>query len=102
MEDIIPFWLQKAGLVWFTFIRVCQSQVFIGEAGCHPAPRGTFQKAQLQQIGLIDIHDSIRFLADSSGYGVKPDGAAVELLYDGVQNFAVYLVETYGVHLEPA
>jgi hypothetical protein len=44
--------------------------MFIGETSGYPTPRGAFQKAQLQEIGLVDIHDSVSLFADGSGYGV--------------------------------
>ena len=54
--------LQQPGLLPLYII---QAQMFVRGFGRHSSLRGTVEKAQLQQVRLDNIHNRVRFLADS-------------------------------------
>ena len=70
-------------------------------AGCYPPPGCTLQEAQLQQVGLIDIHNGIGLLTDRSGDSVQPHRAAVEFLDDSQKHLMVQLIQPQVVHFKP-
>ncbi len=66
----------------------------------HPPPGGALQKAALEQVGLVDVFDRVRLLADRHRKGGQTHGPPLELLSHRAQDVAVEAVEALGVHLE--
>src|SRR5581483_2972118 len=76
------------------------AEVPVGPLGSHPAPRGSLEEAELEQVGLVYVLDGVGLLADGGRQRRQPDGAARELLDHGVQDREVELVQALLVHLE--
>ena len=72
----------------------------VGVAGGHASACRAHHVTLLYQVGLDDIHDRVGFFADRSGDRLQPDGAAVELLDDGLQDPSVHLVQTVLVDVQ--
>src|SRR5581483_7554399 len=62
------------------------AEVPVGPLGSHPAPRGSLEEAELEQVGLVYVLDGVGLLADGGRQRRQPDGAARELLDHGVQD----------------
>ena len=71
----------------------------VGGRGSHATPRGPLQKPELQEIGLVNVHNGISLFADRSGDRVKPNWSAAEF-DNGCQDTAVDVVETKMIDLE--
>ena len=64
-------------------------------------PRGSAgEETELDQVGLVDIHDGVGVLGDGRGERVETDGTAVESLDQGAQQVAVVFVESQFVNAE--
>src|ERR1700730_3409218 len=74
-------------------LRRVQAQVFISEARGDATAWGARDKAQLQQVGFVNVFDGFGVFAGAGGQRVQADGAAIEFLDDGQQQVAVGLVE---------
>ena len=54
--------------------------MLVGAARWRPRPRGVrCSKPALEQVGLVDVLDRVRLLADRDGERREPDRAAAEL-----------------------
>ena len=76
----------------------------MGPGGGHgdAAARRAGEEAELDQVGLVDIHDGVGVLGDGGGEGVEPDGSAIEALDQGAQQAAVVFVEAELVDAQAA
>lgn len=68
--------------------------------GGNAAARSTIQKADLDQVGLGDLLERVRFLAQRRCDGVQPDGPAAVVLEDDPNQPAVQPVESEGIDAE--
>src|SRR5436309_9790622 len=59
------------------------------ELGQDAAARRPLEKAQLEQIGLADVFDRVRLLAQGHGESAQPDWASAELEGDRLQQLPV-------------
>src|SRR6218665_261608 len=62
--------------------------------------RCALQETLLYQIGLDHVFDGAGFFANAGGDVVQPDGAAVEAVDHGFEQFAVHHVQALGVYVE--
>jgi hypothetical protein len=56
------------------------TEVRAPERGDHPAARGALEKAELQQVRLVDVFDRLRLFPERHRERREPDRAAAELL----------------------
>ena len=82
------------------FFVVGQAEMLIGQPGGETAAGGSFQETQLHEVGLVDIRDGVRFLADRGGDSVQSHRSAIKLVDDSMQHLVVYLIKSYGVNLK--
>ena len=61
---------------------------------------GALQKALLDQVGLDHVFDGAGLFSDTGRDVVQPNGATVEAVDHGFQQFAVHHVKTLRVHVE--
>ena len=80
--------------------RRLDAAVAIAGLGDRAAARRALQEAAHDEVGLVDVHDRVGFLAERHGQRVEPHRPAVELVADGEQDVAVELVEAFVVDLE--
>jgi len=69
--------------------------------GHHTTARRSLEKAELQQVGLVDVLKRALVLAERGRERLEPHRAAAVVLDGGDQEAAVELVEAEGVHLQP-
>jgi len=69
--------------------------------GHHTTARRALEKAELQQVGLVDVLERALVLAERGRERLEPHRAAAVVLDGGDQQAAVELVEAEGVHLQP-
>ena len=74
--------------------------MFICQPRGDPTSRRPLKEAQLQQEGLIHVHDSVCVLTNGCSYGLQSHGPAIELLHDGTQHLVVDLIQTEVVHFQ--
>ena len=72
----------------------------IRQGGGDAAARSSLQVALLDQEGLQHVLDGVALLADGSGQVVHADRAAVELLQNRLNEFAVHDVEAGTVDIQ--
>ena len=71
--------------------------------GCGATALGrALEEAELQEVGLVDVFDGVGFFRNRGGDGADADGAAAELLDDGVEDLDVDLVEALVIDVEAA
>ena len=68
----------------------------------HPTSRRAREEAELDQIGLVDVHHGIGVLGDGGCQRVKTDGASVESVNQGAQEPAVVLVQAERIDAQAA
>src|SRR6266511_817280 len=76
------------------------SDVLAAQVGQHPTPRRALDEAQLEQVGLVDVLDRVRLLAQRDGEGRQSHRAASELVRDRPEQLAVHALQALGVDLE--
>ena len=59
------------------------------EIGDHAAARCALEEAELEQVGLVDVLDRLRLLAERDGERREPDRSAAELDRDRAEELAV-------------
>ena len=64
------------------------------------AARCAAEKADLKQIGFVDVFDRDRFFTDGGGKGLQADGASVIKADDRLQHTAVVVVKSQLVDLK--
>lgn len=64
--------------------------------------RGAGEKSELEQVGLVDVHDRVGLFGDGGGESVEPDGPPVKAVDQRPQQAAVALVEAERVDLKLA
>ena len=79
-------------------LRRDESQVPEGGRGRDPAARRALQEALLDQEGLDHVFDGVTLFPDGCRQVVQPDGAAVELVQHGLEQFAVHEVKRSEEH----
>ncbi len=78
-----------------------QSQVLIGRLHGNTPSWRTSNEAQLQQVRLIDVLDSLRVFARTGRKRIQPDRAPTKFLDDSEQQVAVSRVKPYMIDLQP-
>src|SRR5579872_5884146 len=71
-------WLEQPALLG-AGLRGRDPQVPVRELGGHPAARRPREKADLDQVRLMDVFHGFRLLGDRGRDRVKADGTALEL-----------------------
>jgi hypothetical protein len=74
--------------------------VIIGVRRGHTAPRGSFQKTELQEVRLHNIHDRIRFFTDGCANGIQSYRTAAKLFYNRLQHAAIKIVQPQLINLQ--
>ena len=59
------------------------AQVLVGFGGDFASARGALQKAQLNQVGLVDIFDGADVFIEGSSQGRYTHRATIVVFYDG-------------------
>ena len=77
-----------------------EPEVAEGALGGAAAARRPLEQAALEQVGLVDVLDRVRLLADRDGERREPDGAAAEVRADGREDLAVQAIQALVVDLE--
>src|SRR6266566_9657234 len=70
---------------------VRNSEVLVGELGCHAAAGRALQKADLEQVGFVDILDRIDFFAQDCSDRVQTNGAPAEAFDHGAKQFSIHV-----------
>src|ERR1700732_4220818 len=76
--------------------------MLISELGRHSPAGSAVQKADLDEKGLVDFLDGVRLLGKRRAQRIQAHGAALVLLDNGEQQFAVDFVEAVAVDFEHA
>ncbi len=74
--------------------------MLVGEGGGHPATGGALQEGQLEEVGLVDIHDGVGLFTDGGGNGLQPHRATVKLGNNGIEQLVVHFVQADVVNLQ--
>ena len=80
------------------------SEMLISSESGDPSSGRAVQEADLDQVGFINIFDSIFGFADCGRDGVYADWTTVELLDNGKEELSVHLIKTETIdvhHLQP-
>src|SRR5690242_8777458 len=72
--------------------------MFVCERGREAAAGSSIEKPDLDQVRLDDLLDRIFLFMNRSGDRAQPYRAAVELLDDRQEQFAIHLIETIRVN----
>src|SRR5678810_979442 len=65
------------------------------------ATAGSFEKAGLDQIGLMDIFECALIFLDRSSQGFHPDRSSSKLVNDGEKNLTIHLIEPPRINAQP-
>src|ERR671910_292804 len=74
------------------------AEVVVGTVGGDASAGGALYQAALQQVGLVDVLDSVARLAEGDGDRTDPHRTAPELVYDEAEVVAVGPVEAEVIH----
>src|SRR5262245_24108692 len=77
-----------------------EPEVSIRRRRRHAPARRALKETVLHQERLVDLLDRVRILADRRTDRVQPDGTAIELLDDRLENACIHVVEAEHVHVE--
>jgi hypothetical protein len=72
----------------------------IGQPCGHPPPRRAHQKSLLNQVRLQHILNRVTCLADRGSNVVQPDGTAIKLVNQGLQQPSILMVEPPRIDLK--
>src|SRR5258708_170115 len=79
--------LLRSGVGWG------DAQVPVGKLRRHATARRPGEKPDLDEVGLVDVLDSLRLLGQRGGDRVQSDRAALELQDQGLQQLAIHRLE---------
>src|SRR5258708_15550397 len=79
--------LLRSGVGWG------DAQVPVGKLRGHATARRPGEKPDLDEVGLVDVLDSLRLLGQRGGDRVQSDRAALELEDQGLQQLAIHRLE---------
>ena len=74
--------------------------MLIGKTCGASSSRSSCEKSYLKQIGLVNVLEGDRLLADGSGKRIKSDGTAVVYLYNRFKHSPVDVIKTERVYLK--
>ena len=68
--------------------------MIVGEFGNTSSSRGSCKEADLHKVGLVNVLNRNRLLADCSGKSIKTNGTACIVFYDSFKKSAVNVIKT--------
>src|SRR5271169_3034654 len=77
------------------------TEIFITKACGLPAARRPVKKALLNQKGFINVFKCIFFFIKSSRQSIEPHRPALEFVDYGEEKFAVHMIESFLINLQP-